>query len=100
MTVTDGWTRVVALSVASVISATRVAVTAGELTPCQVFAPEMVTRRATARIGLTTLFEVGITLGSNANGMAKPPAEPPRPRARYSSWLIPMPATLFQKAER
>src|SRR5439155_4308538 len=60
VTVTEGWTSGVALSVASVASATRVAATAGEVTPCQVLDPLVVTRRARARAGLTTEWEVGV----------------------------------------
>ena len=59
---------VVALSVASVNSAARLAVMAGEVTPCQVLAPEMVTMRARARAGLTTLLEVGMIEGSRPSG--------------------------------
>src|SRR5207237_831779 len=100
VTVAEGWTSVVALSVASVSSAARLAVMAGEVTPCQVLAPEMVTMRARARAGLTTLLEVGMIEGSRAKGIAKPPPEPANESARCSSLLMGKPTTLFQKPRR
>jgi hypothetical protein len=68
-----------------------------------VFDPVIVSTRANALAGLTTEFEVGITVGSRVNGTAWPPVVAPSERARCSSrerLFGPPASAAFQNARR
>jgi hypothetical protein len=78
-----GWAKVGPCSMAGAASVVRVAVTAVAVRAFQVSVPTIDTTRQTRRYGLTAplLTPIAMTVGSNANGTAKPPV-PSTPTAR------------------
>ena len=97
------------LSVASVASATRLAVMAADVTPRHSFVPLICSTLEIARSGFTTELEMGITVGSSVytSGMPVVPSENARvsvaaDNARRSSGVMAsdLPTTYLPKARR